>query len=172
MKAISLVVALLCLSVAGASYAAPDAAPTPVAAPTKATPVAPAKMLTKVETKAAVKPPGDVPAAVKTATSIWSAFKGGKYREAIAGCILMVLFLWRRFASKFIIGKLSTWQVGFVAVLLGFLGTIPEALAMEPWNWITFLWAGIATSGEAMLFWKVLGQKVLPKVFGEVKEPV
>jgi len=119
--------------------------------------------------KAALNPPKDVPEAVATGTSVWTAFKGGKYREAIAGVLVLLLFLWRRFASKVIIGKLSTWQVGFVAVLLGFLGTIPEALATEPWNWKVFLWSGLATSGEAMLFWKTLGQKLLPKVFGEAK---
>jgi hypothetical protein len=159
-----------------ASYAAPDAkvvvdgsvtvvdAKAPAkAAPTKAAPTSKAPA-----TKAAPGEPADVPEAVKTGKNVWSDFKDGKYREAIAGCILMLLFLWRRFASKFIVGKLSTWQVGFVAVLLGFLGTIPEALAVEPWNWKTFLYSGLATSGEAILFWKTLGQKVLPKVFGEI----
>lgn len=123
--------------------------------------------------KAAPDEPKDVPEAVKTGSRIWAAFKDGKYREAIAGVILLLLFLWRRFASRFIIGKLSTWQVGFVAVLLGFLGTIPEALAVEPWNWKVFLLSGLATSGEAILFWKTLGQKLLPKVFGDIpqKEP-
>lgn len=166
MKARSLVVALMCLLMTSASYAAPDAAPakpdtTVAAAKDAAAPAA----LTK---KAALNAPGDVPEAVKTATSVWSAFKGGRYREAVAGILVVLLFLWRRFASKLIIGKLSTWQVGFVAVLFGFLGTIPEALAMQPWNWKLFLWSGLATSGEAMLFWKVLGQKLLPKVFGAV----
>lgn len=171
MKAIPLVVALMCLSVAGASYAAPDAAPAKpdadVAAKVDATKTDVMPAAKAVPAKAAPAEPKDVPEAVKTGKSIWTAFKGGKYREAIAGCILMLLFLWRRFASKFIIGKLSTWQVGFVAVLLGFLGTIPEALAMEPWNWKTFLWSGLATSGTAMVFWKTLGQKLLPKIFGE-----
>lgn len=170
MKARSLVVALTCLCLASASYAAPDAKPTkPDAAVEAKTDAAPAAKA--VPAKAAPAEPKDVPEAVKTGTKTWSAFKGGKYREAIAGCILMLLFLWRRFASKFIIGKLSTWQVGFVAVLLGFLGTIPEALAVEPWNWKTFLYSGLATSGEAMLFWKTLGQKVLPKIFGEPAAP-
>jgi len=172
MKARSLVVALTCLSLAGVVHAAPDAAKPEVdaAVPAKAVPAkaAPATAPAKAETKAGE--PTDVPEAVKTGTSIWADFKDGKYREAIAGCILMLLFLWRRFASKFIIGKLSMWQVGFVAVLLGFAGTIPEALATEPWNWKTFVWSGLATSGEAMLFWKTLGQKVLPKIFGKLAE--
>jgi len=121
---------------------------------------------------AAVEPPTDtgpkdVEEAVGTAKDAWNAFKGGKYREGIAACIMLLIFLWRRFAAKLVIGKLSTWQVGLVAALLGFLGSIPEALAADPWSWTTFLWAGLATSGEAMLFWKTLGQKVLPKVFGE-----
>lgn len=168
MKARPLVVALACLLLlAGASLAAPDAAP-----PDKPAAAASATAPTKAASAPTVptaNTPKDVPEAVATGTSVWTAFKGGKYREAIAGVLVLLLFLWRRFASKVIIGKLSTWQVGFVAVLLGFLGTIPEALATEPWNWKVFLWSGLATSGEAMLFWKTLGQKLLPKVFGEAK---
>lgn len=171
MKAKSLVVALTCLCLANASYAAPDAtSPKPDAA-VVAKADAKAAATKAPATKAAPTEPKDVPEAVKTATSIWAAFKGGQYREVVSGVLVLLLFLWRRFASKFIIGKLSTWQVGFVAVLLGFLGTIPEALAAEPWSWKVFLWSGLATSGQAMLFWKVLGQKLLPKVFGEVAKP-
>lgn len=171
MKARPLVVALACLLLmAGASFAVPDGAP-PDSASTKVTPATMKAPASKAEPKPAASVPEDVPEAVKTGTSIWAAFKDGKYREAIAGCILMLLFLWRRFASKVIIGKLSTWQVGFVAVLLGFLGTVPEALAAEPWSWKVFFWSGLATSGEAMLFWKTLGQKILPKVFGEPAKP-
>jgi len=175
MKVKSLVVALTCLLlISSASYAAPDAklmAPDAAAAKLADAKAAPASA---PATAPAAKPtePKDVPEAVKTAGSIWSAFKGGRYREAIAGAILMLMFFWRRFGAKIIIGKLSTWQIGFVAVLLGFLGTIPEALATEPWSWKTFIWSGLATSGEAMLFWKTLGQKLLPKIFGKMPTEV
>lgn len=102
-------------------------------------------------------------------TGVWSAFKGGKYREGIAGIIMVVVFIWRRFGSKFIIGKLSPWWVGFITVLCGYVGTIPEALSSDVFSWGQFFWAGLLTSGEAMLFWQTLGKKVLPKLFGESK---
>jgi len=174
MKARSLVVALTCLLLASSASAAPDAAPTKPDAAVVVKTDAKAVPASAPATAPAAKPtePKDVPEAVKTAGSIWSAFKGGRFREAIAGVILILLFIWRRFGAKIIIGKLSTWQIGFVAVLLGFLGTIPEALAAEPWSWKTFLWSGLATSGEAMLFWKTLGQKLLPKIFGKMPTEV
>ena len=100
--------------------------------------------------------------------SIFADFGGGKYREAIAGLITLLIFGWRRFARGLVIGKLSPWWVGFVTVLLGFAGTIPEALATTPFVWTTFLWWAIATSSEAMLFWMTMGKKVLPKIFGKI----
>lgn len=116
----------------------------------------------------AKKEPTDIPSAVKTGKEIFSAFKGGKFREAIAGIIVLLLFLWRRFASKLIVGKLSPWWTGFVTMLLGYLGAIPEALAVEPWKWSTFIFTGLLTSAEAMLVWSMLGKKLLPKVFGDI----
>ena len=101
------------------------------------------------------------------AKNAWGAFKGGKYREGIAACIMLLLFVWRRFLHKLVIGKLSPWWVGFVTILLGYIGTVPEALAADPFSWKTFIWGGILTSGEAMLMWQTIGKKILPAVFGE-----
>lgn len=111
---------------------------------------------------------GDKPGAkggagsVEQVKSFWDAFKGGKYREGISGVIVLLMFLWREYAGKFIIGKLSTYQVGLVTVIIGFVGTIPEALTMEPFDWKVFVWSGLLTSAQAMLVWKTIGQKVLP----------
>lgn len=119
----------------------------------------------KVPIKVKPEEPKDVPEAVEEVKDIWAAFKGGKYREAIAGILVVLIFMWRRFGAKFIIGKLSTWGVGLVTVILGFVGTIPEALTVDPWNWKTFIWSGLLTSAEAMLLWQMIGKKVLPKIW-------
>jgi len=115
----------------------------------------------------ATKGPKEV---VNDAKGIYQMFKDGKFREATAGIITLLLFLWRRFASKFVIGKIKdSWWLTFIAVLIGFLTTIPLALTATGFSWWTFLWEGLAVSAEAIAFWSILGKKVLPKVFGEVK---
>lgn len=106
---------------------------------------------------------------IDQAKGIWSAFKGGKYREAIAGAITLLVFLWRRYFGRLIIGKLSPWWLGFVTVLLGYVATIPEALSTSPFSWWAFVWSGLLTSAQAMLMWQMVGKKVLPKVFGAAK---
>jgi hypothetical protein len=102
--------------------------------------------------------------------SVFHAFKDGKYRTAIAILISMIIFFWRRFLSAFIIKKLSPWWVGFVTVFLGFVGTLPSMLASPAFSWSNFIWSGLLTSAEAMLFWQMIGKKALPKVFGELKQ--
>ena len=151
------------------SQAAPDGKVVSAAktAPAKLVPLAKVTPLAKAlkqDTK--VVHPKDVPEAIGASKSLWSAFKGGKWREAIAGCLVLLLFLWRRFASKLIIGKLNPWWVGFVTVLMGYLGSIPEALSSGAFAWSTFIWSGLLTSGEAMLLWQMAGKRLLPKIFG------
>ena len=80
------------------------------------------------------------------------------------------MFGWRRLGQKFLLSKMSTWWQGFMVLLVGYIGTIPEALATEPFSWWTFVWSGLITSAEAMLMWQLLGKKILPKVFGEEKK--
>jgi len=126
-----------------------------------------AKPAAKIPVKVSVEAPSDVPEAVEDAKSIFASFKGGKYREGIAGVIVVLLFLWRRFGAGFIIGKLSPWTVGLVTVALGFAGSVPEALMADPFGWKTFIWTGILTSAEAMLFWQMIGKRVLPKLFAK-----
>jgi hypothetical protein len=111
----------------------------------------------------------DVPEAVEEVKSIWADFKGGKYREAMAGVVVVLLFLWRRFASRLIVGKLSKWWLAFVTMLLGYLGTIPEALTMDPFSWGKFVWTGLITGSEAMAIWFLIGKKILPNLFDEEK---
>lgn len=172
MKTKSLAVALPCLLflAAGLAHAAPDAAPVKpdATAPAVTDAAAPASMPTKIAEPPA---PTNVPEAVATGKSAWSAFKDGKLREGIAGVLVLLIFAWRRFAAKFVIGKLSTYQVGLVTAVVGLVATIPEALAMEPFDWKVFVWSGLLTSAQAMLAWKLVGQKVLPKVFGAPAGP-
>lgn len=104
--------------------------------------------------------PKDVPEAVVTGKGIFKSFKDGKYREAVAGIILVLMFIWRRFLSSFVIGKLSKWWLGFITVLLSFLGTIPEALAAEPFKWYTFVWSACLMSAEAMFMWQMILKKI------------
>jgi hypothetical protein len=110
--------------------------------------------------------PKDLGEALGKGKGVFQAFKGGKWREAIAGCLVLLLFLWRRFASKLVVGKLSPWWTGFLTVLLGYLSSIPEALSGGAWSWSTFILSGLLTSAEAMLMWQMIGKRLLPKVFG------
>lgn len=108
---------------------------------------------------AATKPttPDDV---LKTGKGIWDAFKGGRYREAVALIIVMLMWVWRRFLSGLIIGKLSKWWLGLVTALLSFLGTIPGALLDSPFSWSSFIWTGLITSAEAMFLWQMVIKKI------------
>jgi hypothetical protein len=112
--------------------------------------------------------PASVKEAIESGKGVVANFKGGKYREAVAGIIVLVIFLWRRFAAKLVIGKVSTWWVGFITLLLGYLGSIPEALTMDPFSWWTFVWSGLLTGAESMAFYLMLGKKLLPKIFGDI----
>jgi len=100
---------------------------------------------------------------------IYTSFKEGLYREGIAGCIVLLIFIWRRFVSQLVIGKLSPWWIGFVTVLLGYLGSIPAALQATPFEWGPFIWHGLIVSAEAMLCWQMLGKKLLPSLFGRLE---
>jgi len=156
-----LVIAIgITMMVSAVSNAAPDAQPSDAAAVDAAAPPSGGGSVEGPTEGPTTGPVGQV-------QGIWGAFKGGKYREAIGGIIALLVFLWRRYLGKLIIGKLSSWWVGFVTVLLGFLGSIPEALAADPFSWVTFVWSGLLTSASAMLVWQMAGKKLLPKVFGE-----
>jgi hypothetical protein len=109
-------------------------------------------------------------AATSQGQSTFTAFKGGKYREAIAGLITLLLFVWRRFGSKLLIGKMGGWGVAWTAAAMGLLATIPEALATVPFSWWTFAWNALATSAEAIAFWELAGRAILPKLM-PVKGP-
>lgn len=108
---------------------------------------------------------GDAPtvsevSVVETSKSIFDGFKNGEYRIAISGIIVMLMFLWRKFLSGLLIGKLSGWWLGFVNALLALIGSVPEALMMEPFKWTTFLWATFITSAQAMFFWQMVLKKI------------
>lgn len=113
------------------------------------------------------KEPQSVDEAVQSGLGTVSAFKGGKYREAVASLIMLLMFLWRRLGAKFLADKLSGWQMTLVAGILGYVGSIPEALTLEPFSWWTFAWQGLITGSEAVMLWQILGKKLLPKMFGE-----
>lgn len=115
--------------------------------------------------------PGDsILKAVKQGQETYRLFSGGHWRLALASLITMLIFLWRRFASRLLVGKLGEWGMAFTTALVAFLATIPEALAMEPFTWTAFLMSGIATTGEAMAVWHLAGKKMLPKLFGAHKK--
>ncbi len=58
-----------------------------------------------------------------------------------------------------------------MTVALGFLATIPEALAAPEFAVGGFIVSALVTSAEAMLMWQMVGKKVLPKVFGQPNQP-
>jgi hypothetical protein len=165
MRTYKFVVPAVLLAFVASQAVAKDAQP-----PTKAAPAEKKAEEPKKEDAKAAKDVKDVPEAIGKAKAIWAAFKGGKYREAVAGIIVILMFLWRRFASKLIIGKLSPWWVGFVTVLLGYVGSIPEALAADAFKWSAFIWSGLITSAEAMLFWQLIAKKAFPKLLGAIEK--
>lgn len=93
-------------------------------------------------------------------TNVFSDFKNHKWREAIAGAIVLIMFLWRRFGSIVLLDKLSSWWSGFFTVLLSLLGTLPEALAVPTFDWGNFVLNSLITSGEAMLLWQMVIKKI------------
>lgn len=111
--------------------------------------------------------PQTVDQTVAAGKQFYDAIRGHRWREAAAVGLMMLIFLWRRFAAKLIIGKLSPWAVGFLTVLLGYLATIPQALTAQGFSWPAFIWGGLLTSSEAMLAWQMVGKKLLPKIFGD-----
>jgi hypothetical protein len=93
-------------------------------------------------------------------TSVFSAFKGHKYREAIAGVITILMFVWRKFGSSFLVGKLSTNWLRVIVVMFGLLGTLPAALAATTFGWQDFIVNSLITSAEAIAFWHVVLEKL------------
>jgi hypothetical protein len=129
-----------------------------------------------VDASAAVEAPTTTPAeekpvkdVVQDVKDLVGAAKAGKWRTVVSLGLMILVWVWRRFLSKWILPKLSSWGVGLATVILGYVASIPAALAAEGFNWGTFVWAGLITSAEAMLLWQMIGKKVLPKMFGEAK---
>lgn len=98
-----------------------------------------------------------------------AAAKGHRYREVVALVMTMVIFLWRRFGYGFVMHRLSSWQVGFVTVLVGFLGTLPTALTAPEFSWGSFIWDALVSSGEAMLLWQMVLKRIPGFKPGEAK---
>jgi hypothetical protein len=146
------------------ALAAPDAS-APASQPvTKAEPASqPATM--KAEEKKAEEPP---PVAEQV-SMIYEFFKDAKYREGVAALIVLVVFLWRRYLSKLLIGKVPKKYLPFVVAGVGFLASIPVALAAKELTWGHFVVQGLVLSGEAVLFYSTVLKHLLPKVFGEPK---
>jgi hypothetical protein len=104
---------------------------------------------------------GDV---VRTVVDIRAKAKVGEYREVVALCVFLLMFLWRRFASQFVLAHVSSWWAGFFAVLLAFLGTLPEALRASPFSWYDFVWSALLASAEAIALWQLVFKKLSEKV--------
>lgn len=175
---------LLCLLIASPVLAA-DAAPakkvvvtgevvTPP--PAKVPPVASTPTSQPAAKPAAPAPaaPAAAPAAdanpVEQVSAIVAAFKTEHVRAGIAGILCLLVWAWRRFASKLLIGKIPNKWLPLVTALVAFLAAIPTTLAATPWSWSTFLWQGLITGAEAMAFWSVLFKFVLPSVPEPKKE--
>jgi len=193
MRLMKLAPVLLCLVLATPAFAV-DGAPAPakkmvvtgtakVAVPAKieikvtqpAAPAAPATPAAPAVATLASQPAKVVTGAVKVAaepeinpvaqvSAIVEAFKSEHVRVAIAGILVLLIWAWRRFASKLLIGKIPNKWLPLVTALVAFLAAIPTTLAATPWSWSTFLWQGLITGAEAMAFWSVLFKFVLPNV--------
>jgi len=87
---------------------------------------------------------------------IKKAAKDHRYRELVALILTAVMFLWRRFGFGFVMHKLNTKQVGWLTILIAFLGTLPAQLLSDSFSWGNFIWDGCVASGEAMLLWQTV----------------
>lgn len=94
------------------------------------------------------------------------SFMEGRSREGVAGLITLLIFLWRRFAKGFVIGKVSSYTVGWISAVVALLANLAAELTVAQFSWPTFLVNSLVTAGEAMVMWELIGQKVLPKIFG------
>lgn len=142
---------------AGASAGAAVApAPAPTSAPAAST-TAPAQPQT----------PEDI---VSLVGLIGKLFKDGAYRPAVGAIITLLMFLWRRFGSGLLIGKIPTKHLGWITAAIGVVAALPAALAANPWSWSKFAVDALLISGPAVLFWTTLGKLLLPKVFGALPE--
>lgn len=111
--------------------------------------------------------------ATKQGKDVVSAFREGSLREAMAGAITLLLFLWRRFASKLLLGRLNAWQTGLVSAVVAFLAVLPVELSAAQFSWGNFVLQSLILSAESMFLWQMVGKQVLPKVFGTpVTKPV
>jgi hypothetical protein len=142
-------------------------------------PAQPANHATAVAKTAAdfVIPKSDAPKVPETAadasglvSTIVKAAKEKNYRELVAGIMVLLVFAWRRFGSKFLLNKLPAKAMPFVTALIGLLTAAAGGLVASSFTWKGFLVDGLTLSAEAMLFWSTLGKFVLPKVFGEIPD--
>jgi hypothetical protein len=78
----------------------------------------------------------------------------------VAVALLILVFLWRRFAFGFVMHRLSPGQVGALTVVLAFVGTLPDALTRGAFSWGEFVWGGLVSSGEAMLLWQLILKRI------------
>lgn len=168
----TLAVSLLALPMAAASLAAPDAAPVSkvdAAAPAKkvdATPVAKtdAALVSKPDAALATSQtiPVTVDEAVGTFQGIVKNFTSEHVRAGIAGIICLIVFLWRRFLSGLLIGKIPSKYLPLLTTGVAFLAALPIAIATDPWSWKTFLWQGLITGAESMALWSVIFKFIFP----------
>lgn len=116
------------------------------------------------------KPPKDVPEALGLGKQLLNFIKTGEGRSAVAAALMLLLFLWRRFAAGFVMGKFKDdkFALALIVAITGYLASIPMALTADGFSWLSFIWNGLATSGSAMALWLVIGKQVLPKVFGAI----
>jgi hypothetical protein len=169
MRALCVVLPLFFASPVFAADAATTAAPAAKVAPTtKAAPATQpaAPAVKKVVLGAKLEVPVTVDQAVDTGKGIIGNFAAKHVQAGIAGIICLFVFAWRRFLSGLLIGKIPSKFLPLVTMGVAFLAAIPQSLTVTPWSWKTFVWQGLITGAEAMMFWSA----VVKFVTGEVKK--
>jgi hypothetical protein len=156
---------LALLALAPVHAFAADAAPKPKAdASAKVTPktdAAPAPDAKATPTSAPAVP-ATVDEAVSTFQGIVRSFSSEHVRAGIAGCICLLVFLWRRFGEKFLIGKIPSRFLPLLTAGVAFLAALPIAIMVTPWCWKAFVWQGLVTSAEAAFFWGLILKFIFP----------
>jgi hypothetical protein len=114
--------------------------------------------------------PANSDQAIDVVKTVVKNFKDGEIRLGIAGILMLLIFVWRRFIHDFVLNKTGKKWAPLVVAALGFVSSLIIELGNPVFSWRTFLLGGLFTSGAAVLFWSTLGKIVLPKVFGDTKK--
>lgn len=110
--------------------------------------------------------PPDTPASLDDAWGlsqyIFGAFKAGEPRLGVSALLMLFIYLWRRFGSRFLIGKLPSKYLPLLTLGVGYLASVPIELMKPDFSWSSFVLNGLLLSAPAMALWSTIFKFWLP----------